>query len=217
MKAAPSKTVSTCQGLNPGSPGADADGRGKFRKGSPSAQAAGEGILSPRPFTQKQSREFSVLNKQEKQTLVADVRGVAQKGLSAVVAEYRGLSAVKFDQLRAEARKQGVYLHVVKNTLARIAVEGTEFECLKPALVGPVVLGLSLEDPGAIGRVIKDFAKANEKLVVKAVAVGGKLYGADALERLASLPTEEQALSQLINSCQMLNPKKVTIIYHYQP
>jgi len=133
----------------------------------------------------------------DKKALVAEVNEVAKRAYSAVAAEYRGLTAGKFDDLRSKARANGVYLHVVKNTLATRAVEGTDFECLKPALVGPLVLGFSLEDPGAVGRVIRDFAKDNDKLVVKAVAVGGTLYGAKDIERLASLPTREQALSQL--------------------
>ena len=83
-------------------------------------------------------------------------------------------------------------------------MEGTEFECLKPALIGPIVLGFSLEDPGSVGRVIKDFAKDNDKLVVKAVAVGGTLYGAKDIERLASLPTKDQAISMLLGT--MLAP-----------
>ena len=133
----------------------------------------------------------------DKKALVAEVNKVAKRGLSAVVAEYRGLSAGKFDILRTKARENGVYLHVVKNTLARRAVEGTDFECLTAVLTGPLVLGISLEDPGAVGRVIKDFAKENDKLVVKAIAVGGTLYGAKDIERLASLPTKEQALAML--------------------
>lgn len=133
----------------------------------------------------------------DKKALVAEVNEVAQRAHSAVAAEYRGLSAGKFDILRTKARENGVYLHVVKNTLATRAVEGTAFECLTPALVGPLVLGFSLEDPGAVGRVIKDFAKENEKLVVKAIAVGGTLYGAKEIDRLASLPTREQALAML--------------------
>lgn len=137
------------------------------------------------------------LKLEDKKALVAEVNEVAKRGLSAVVAEYRGLTAGKFDILRTKARENGVYLHVVKNTLARRAVDGTDFECLKPVLVGPLVLGISLEDPGAVGRVIKDFAKENDKLVVKAIAVGGTLYGAKDIERLASLPTKEQAIAML--------------------
>lgn len=145
----------------------------------------------------------------DKKALVAEVSDVARRAHSAVAAEYRGLSAGKFDELRAKARAQGIYLHVVKNTLALRAVEGTDFECLKPALVGPLVLGFSLDDPGAVGRVIKDFAKDNDKLVVKAIAVGGTLYGAKDIERLASLPTKEQAIAQLLG---MLNAPISTFV-----
>jgi large subunit ribosomal protein L10 len=145
----------------------------------------------------------------DKKALVAEVSDVARRAHSAVAAEYRGLSAGKFDELRAKARAQGIYLHVVKNTLALRAVEGTEFECLKPALVGPLVLGFSLDDPGAVGRVIKDFAKDNDKLVVKAIAVGGTLYGAKDIDRLASLPTKEQAIAQLLG---MLNAPISTFV-----
>lgn len=140
------------------------------------------------------------LRLEDKKALVAEVNEVAQRALSAVAAEYRGLSAGQFDALRSKARENGIYLHVVKNTLAVRAVEGTAFECLTPALVGPLVLGFSLEDPGAVGRVIKDFAKANDKLVVKAIAVGGSLYGAQDLDRLASLPTKEQAIAMLMGT-----------------
>ena len=144
------------------------------------------------------------LKLEDKKVLVAEVNEIARRALSAVAAEYRGLTAGKFDILRDRARKNGIYLHVVKNTLARKAVEGTEFECLKPALVGPLVLGFSLEDPGAVGRVIKDFAKENDKLVVKALAVGGTLYGAKDIDRLASLPTKQQAQAMLMGT--MLAP-----------
>jgi len=138
------------------------------------------------------------LRLEDKKALVAEVNEVASKALSAVAAEYRGLTAGKFDILRQKARANGIYLHVVKNTLAKRAVAGTEFECLGPVLTGPLVIGFSLEDPGAVGRVIKDFAKENDKLVVKAVAVGGTLYGPKDIERLASLPTKDQAISLLM-------------------
>ena len=138
------------------------------------------------------------LKLEDKKVLVAEVNDVAQRALSAVAAEYRGLTAGKFDALRKKARENGIYLHVVKNTLARKAVKGTPFECLSPALVGPLVLGFSLEDPGAVGRVIKDFAKDNDKLVVKAVSIGGQLYGSKDIDRLAELPSKEQALAMLM-------------------
>ena len=138
------------------------------------------------------------LRLEDKKALVAEVNEVASRALSAVAAEYRGLSAGKFDILRAKARENGIYLHVVKNTLAKRALVGTQFECMGDALVGPLVLGFSLEDPGAVGRVIKDFAKENDKLVVKAVSIGGQLYGSQDIERLASLPSKEQALAMLM-------------------
>jgi large subunit ribosomal protein L10 len=135
---------------------------------------------------------------EDKKALVAEVNEVAARAHSAVAAEYRGLSAGEFDLLRAKARENAIYLHVVKNTLAKRAVQGTEFECMGNALVGPLVLGFSLEDPGAVGRVIKDFAKDHNKLVVKAVSIGGQLYGSKDIERLASLPSKEQALAMLL-------------------
>jgi large subunit ribosomal protein L10 len=138
------------------------------------------------------------LRLEDKKALVAEVNEVAKRALSAVAAENRGLTAGKFDALRKKARENGIYLHVVKNTLARKAVQGTSFECLGPALIGPLVLGFSLEDPGAVGRVIKDFAKENDKLVVKAVSIGGLLLGPKEIERLARLPTREQALALLL-------------------
>jgi len=138
------------------------------------------------------------LRLEDKKALVAEVNEVASRALSAVAAEYRGLSAGKFDILRAKARENGIYLHVVKNTLAKRALAGTQFECMGDALVGPLVLGFSLEDPGSVGRVIKDFAKDNDKLVVKAVSIGGQLYGSKDIERLASLPSKEQALAMLM-------------------
>ena len=140
------------------------------------------------------------LKLEDKKVLVAEVNDVAMRALSAVAAEYRGLTAGAFDKLRIKARENGIYLHVVKNTLAKKAVKGTDFECLTSALVGPIVLGFSLEDPGAVGRVIKDFAKDNDKLVVKALAVGGKMYPASDIDRLATLPTKDQAISMLMGT-----------------
>lgn len=142
------------------------------------------------------------LKLEDKKALVAEVNEVAKRALSAVAAEYRGLTAGDLDDLRRKSRDNGIYLHVVKNTLARRAVADTAFACLEPALSGPIVLGFSLEDPGAVGRVIKDFAKEHDKLVVKAVAVGGNLYGPKDIERLASLPTRDQALAILAGTMQ---------------
>ncbi|MDE2150379.1 MAG: 50S ribosomal protein L10 [Gammaproteobacteria bacterium] len=139
---------------------------------------------------------------EDKKALVAEVNEVASRALSAVAAEYRGLTAGEFDLLRRQARDNGIYLHVVKNTLAKRALQGTEFACMDSALIGPLVLGFSLDDPGAVGRVLKDFVREHEKLVVKAVAVGGQLYGPTDLDRLASLPSREQALALLMGVLQ---------------
>jgi len=142
------------------------------------------------------------LRLEDKKALVAEVNEVAAVALSAIAAEYRGLTVAQMTELRVKARGEGVYVRVVKNTLARRALEGTSFECLKEALQGPLVLAFSREDPGAAARVIKEFAKANDKLVTRAVAVGGTLYGAQDLDRLASLPNLDQARSMLLGVLQ---------------
>jgi len=136
----------------------------------------------------------------DKKAVVAEVAAIAAKAHSAVAAEYRGLTVSQLTNLRKQARVSGVYLRVIKNTLARKAVEGTEFACMQDGLVGPLILAFSLEDPGAAARVISAFAKEkeNDKLVPKLVAVCGKLYGASELERLSKLPTRDQAISILM-------------------
>lgn len=135
---------------------------------------------------------------EQKKVMVQEVASVAQQALTAVSAEYRGLTAQQMDRLRAEARERGVYLRVVKNTLAKRAVAGTEFECLTEALDGPLLLVFSQEDPGAAARLVRDFAKDHGALVARNVAFGGTLYPAEHIERLASLPTREEALSRLM-------------------
>jgi large subunit ribosomal protein L10 len=138
------------------------------------------------------------LNLEQKQTIVAEVAEIAARAYSAIAADYNGLSSAQMTALRAKARAQGVYVRVVKNTLARRAVEGTDFECMKDGLVGPLVLAFSTEDPGAAARVMKDFTKETDKLKVKLVSIGGHLYGAADLDRVASMPTKEQALAMLM-------------------
>ena len=142
------------------------------------------------------------LRLEDKKALVAEVNAVAKEALSAVAAEYRGLSVEQMTSLRRKAREAGVYVRVVKNTLAKRAVEGTDFECLKDALTGPLVLAFSQEDPGAAARIIKDFSKESDKLVAKAVSISGQLYSAAELERLASLPTLDQARAMLLGVLQ---------------
>ena len=138
------------------------------------------------------------LHLEDKKALVAEVAEVAAKAQSVVAAEYRGLTVGQMTELRAKARKQGVYMRVVKNTLARKALAGTSFEAVGPKLKGPLVLAFSKDDPGAAARVVKDFAKAHEKLVAKLVSLGGQVLPGAELEKVASLPTREQALSMLL-------------------
>lgn len=138
----------------------------------------------------------------EKEAIVAEVAEVANSALSVVVAEYAGLESVDMDDLRAKAREGGVYLRVVKNTLARRALEGTEYACLQESLVGPLVMAFSQEDPGSAARVVKDFTKENDKLAVKALSIGGQLLEASELDRLAKLPTKDQAISMLMSVMQ---------------
>lgn len=139
------------------------------------------------------------LTLEEKKEIISEVAAVAANAHSAVAAEYRGLSVSQLTTLRKNARKGGVYLRVVKNNLARIAVKGTSFECIQDGLTGPLVLAFSQEDPGSAARLMKDFLKdkANDKLVVKFVAIDGKMLPAAELERLAKLPTRDQALATL--------------------
>lgn len=138
----------------------------------------------------------------EKEAIVAEVAEIASSAFSVVVAEYAGLESVDMDDLRAKSREGGVRLRVVKNTLARRALEGTDFACLQDSLVGPVVMAFSQEDPGAAARVVKDFTKENDKLAVKALSIGGQLLEASELDRLAKLPTKDQAISMLMSVMQ---------------
>jgi large subunit ribosomal protein L10 len=138
------------------------------------------------------------LNLEDKKALVAEVAEVAAKAQSVVAAEYRGLTVGQMTELRSKARKSGVYMRVVKNTLARKALVGTAFESVGPKLKGPLVLAFSKDDPGAAARVVKDFAKLNEKLVATLVSLGGQVLPGAQLEKVASLPTREQALSMLL-------------------
>jgi large subunit ribosomal protein L10 len=142
------------------------------------------------------------LDFESKKALVAEVNSVAASATSAIVAEYRGLTVAEMTALRASARNSDVYLKVVKNTLARRAIAGTEFECMQEALKGPLLLAFSKEDPGSAARVIKGFSKEHEKLVTVSVSVGGQLYAAADLDRLASLPTLDEARAMLLRTLQ---------------
>jgi large subunit ribosomal protein L10 len=138
------------------------------------------------------------LNLEQKKEVVAELANVASSAHSLVAAEYAGLTVAQLTELRVKARQSGVYLRVAKNTLVSRAVVGTDFECVKDALTGPMLYAFSQEDPGAAGRLIKDFAKANDKLKARLVAIGGQMYPATHVDTLASLPTRDQALSMLL-------------------
>jgi len=139
------------------------------------------------------------LNLGQKKAIVAEVAEVAGGAFSAIAAEYRGLTVGEMTNLRIAARNSGVYLRVVKNSLARRAMEGTDFECMSEGLTGPLLLAFSQEDPGSAARVVKDFAKGNDRLVVKLVSIGGKLLTPGDIEALATMPTYDEAISQLMS------------------
>lgn len=142
------------------------------------------------------------LRLEQKQQIVAEVNEVAASALSAVIADYRGLTVAEMTEMRVKARESGVYLRVVRNTLAKRAVEGTEYECLNDAFVGPTLLAFSQEDPGAAARLIKEYAKDFAELEVKALSIGGLLLSADQLDQVAKLPTLDQARSMLMSVMQ---------------
>ena len=133
-----------------------------------------------------------------KKAIVTEVASIANDALSVVAADYRGLSVAEMTELRAKARKSGVSLRIVRNTLARRAVQGTKFECLDPALVGPLCLAFSLHEPGAAARLMRDFAKDHEKLEVKVLSIGDQLLGAELLKAIADLPSRDEALAMLL-------------------
>ena len=138
------------------------------------------------------------LNFEQKQAVVAEIAEVAGSAYSAIASEYSGLTVGEMTELRAKARESGVYIRVVKNTLARRAFEGTDFACMADGLTGQLVLAFSQEDPGSAARVIKDFSKEHDNLVVKLVSIGGKLLAASDVDTLAKMPTYDQAISMLM-------------------
>ena len=137
------------------------------------------------------------LNLQDKQAIVAEVNEAAKGALSAVIADSRGVTVDKMTELRKAAREAGVTMRVVRNTLLRRAVEGTDFECLQDTFVGPTLIAFSNEHPGAAARLFKDFAKANDKFEIKGAAFEGKIQD---VEFLATLPTYEEAIARLMGT-----------------
>lgn len=139
------------------------------------------------------------LGLEDKKAIVADVNETAQSALSLVITSARGVDVTSITELRKQARELNVDLRVVKNTLAKRAFVGTEFECASAALVGPSLFGFSMEDPGAAARLFKAFSKENEKFEIKALAVGGQMMGPEKIDVLATLPNREQALGLLVS------------------
>ena len=138
------------------------------------------------------------LRLEDKKALVKEVNAVAGDSVTVVAAEYRGLSVAEMTELRKEARNAGVYMRVVKNTLARLAVEGTDFECMQDTLKGPILLAFAKDDPGAAARIIKDFAKEHEALQAVSLSAGGQVMPGSDLAKLAELPTLDQARAMLL-------------------
>jgi large subunit ribosomal protein L10 len=136
------------------------------------------------------------LNRNEKATVVAEVAAQAAKSQTLALAEYRGLTVANMDVLRRQARDSGVYLHVLKNSLARRAVAGTPFEVVADAMFGPLIYGFS-EDPVAAAKVVSDFAKTQPKLVVMGGAYAGKALDAAGVMALASIPSREVLIAQV--------------------
>ena len=139
------------------------------------------------------------LTLEAKKAIVDEVSVVAATAHSAVAAEYRGMTVDDMTALRVEARNSGVYLRVIKNTLARRAVKGTEFECIQDELTGPLILAFSQTDPGGAARVVDKFSKGNKNLIVKIVSLGGKLLSPADIKAVASLPTKDEAIAQLMS------------------
>ena len=138
------------------------------------------------------------LSLEQKKAVVSEVAEIAAGSHSVVAAEYSGMTVEEMTELRVKARDGGVYLRVVKNTLAKRAVEGTDFECMREGLVGPLLLAFSQQEPGAAARLVKDYAKEHDSLVPKLVAFGGEMLDASDLDRLAKMPTRDQAISLLM-------------------
>lgn len=142
------------------------------------------------------------LTLEQKKAVVAEVNEVAASAQAAIAAEYLGLSVADMTEFRVKAREQGVYVRVVKNSLARRAIEGTDFECLGDSLTGPLLLVFSSEDPGAGARVVRDFAKTNDRLVTTAIVFAGQVRPPEDLKLLADMPTLDEARAQLLGLFQ---------------
>ena len=141
------------------------------------------------------------LNRQEKAIVIEEVTTQVAKAQSIVVAEYRGLDVASVTVLRKTARESGVYLRVLKNSLARRAISGTPFEALSATLTGPLIYGIS-SDPVAAAKVLSAFSKTNDKLVIKAGALPNSVFDAEGVKALATMPSREELLSKLLGTMQ---------------
>ena len=148
------------------------------------------------------------LNLQEKQAVVAEVSAQVAQAKTIVLAEYRGIAVGDITGLRANARKSGVYFHVLKNTLARRAVKGTPFEALAEKMVGPLVYSISA-DPVAAAKVVHEFAKTNDNLVIKAGAMDGSVMSADEVKTLAAIPSRNELIARLMATMNATTAKFV--------
>ena len=144
------------------------------------------------------------LNLESKKVIVDQVGTTASNALSLIIADARGVNVTDMTILREKAREQNIEIRVVRNTLAKLAFKGTDFECVSEVLTGPSLFGFSMEDPGAAARLFKEFAKDNDKFEVKALSISGQLLDNGKIDVLAKLPTLEQALGQL--ACVTLAP-----------
>ncbi len=152
------------------------------------------------------------LNLTDKQVIVSEVSEVASKAISLVAADYRGLSVSKITNLRMKARSNNIYLRVVRNTLARRAVEGTSFACVQKELVGPLLLAFSMTEPSAAARLLQDFIKENEELRVKFLSLSGKVLSASDMGKVAKLPTKDESMSLVMSVMQAPISKMVRTI-----
>ncbi len=142
------------------------------------------------------------LTLEQKQAVVAEVAAIAAMAPAAVAAEYKGLDVANMTALRRSARDAGVYLKVVRNTLARRALEGTQFDCMRDTLSGPLLLAFSNEEPGSAAKVIRDFARDNKQLVVRLIALDGRLLDATDIDNVANMPSLDQARAMLLGLFQ---------------
>jgi len=143
-----------------------------------------------------------MLKLNDKKEIVAEVAEVASDAVSVLAADYRGLTASEMTELRSNARNANVKLRIVRNTLARKAFIGTDYEALNDSLVGPIMLAFSSEEPGATARLMRDFAKDHEKLEVKAISLGGQMFDSSQLDAVAKLPTKDEAIATLLSVMQ---------------